>query len=80
MFGFGKSKPKVMVYTPDVKATRVQCCLCQHWKGERWFDARVGRVHYEASSSVPACVMNVRRHGAYTATCCRGFVRWCELP
>ena len=77
MFGFGR---KSMGYTPDVKESRRQCCLCQSWRGERRYDARVGRVHYELSSSVDPCAMNFRRPGAYNCASCRGYVKWCELP
>lgn len=71
---------KTMGYTPDVRVERKLCCTCQYWRGERWYDARMRRVHYELSSSPDPCAMNFRRPGSYEASACRGYLRWCELP
>ena len=51
------------------------------WKGERRYDARTKRVHYENSTAnLEPCAMNVKRPGHYAAPGCRGFKRWVELP
>ena len=45
-----------MVYTD---ACNNRCCTCQYWKGERRYDARTKRVHYENSvSNLEPCAMN----------------------
>ncbi len=67
-----------MTYTD---ASNNRCCTCQYWKGERRYDARTKRVHYENSTAnLEPCAMNVKRPGHYAAPGCRGFKRWVELP
>ena len=67
-----------MTYTD---ASNNRCCTCQYWKGERRYDARMKRVHYENfASDLEPCSMKFKRPGASSATGCRGFKRWVELP
>ena len=44
-----------MTYTD---ASNNRCCTCQYWKGERRYDARMKRVHYENfASDLEPCSM-----------------------
>ena len=66
-----------MTYTD---ASNNRCCTCQYWKGERRYDARMKRVHYENfASDLEPCSMKFKRPGATSSTGCRGFKRWVEL-
>lgn len=65
-----------------LNATDKKCGTCQSWHGERRYDARRGKVIIDHIAQKPTspCSMNYSKYGDYSATSCRGYVRWSELP